>query len=108
MVLPTKKGHSPLHPTMRRAPARPRSLLLRENLQTSTLYPTKDADGNALETEYGLCRFKDHQTVTIQVCVESAHPGAPRAAAPSSSCLLCGAHAQLPDHGGVPNSGNVC
>lgn len=39
----------------------------RENLPTTTLYPTKDADGNPLETEYGLCRFKDHQTVTIQV-----------------------------------------
>lgn len=40
---------------------------LRENLPTTTLYPTKDSDGNPLETEYGLCRFKDHQTVTIQV-----------------------------------------
>ena len=39
----------------------------RENLPTTTLYPTKDSDGNPLETEYGLCRFKDHQTVTIQV-----------------------------------------
>lgn len=39
----------------------------RENLPTTTLYPTKDAEGNPLETEYGLCRFKDHQTVTIQV-----------------------------------------
>ncbi len=44
-----------------------RSLDCRENLPTTTLYPTKDADGNPLETEYGLCRFKDHQTVTIQV-----------------------------------------
>ncbi|CAM9568888.1 unnamed protein product, partial [Sphacelaria rigidula] len=36
-------------------------------LPTTSLYPTKDPEGNPLETEYGLCRFKDHQTVTIQV-----------------------------------------
>ncbi|CAM9305987.1 unnamed protein product [Laminaria digitata] len=47
----------------------------RENLPTTTLYPTKDADGNALETEYGLCRFKDHQTVTIQEMPERAPLG---------------------------------
>ena len=27
----------------------------------------KDEDGNPLETEYGLSKFKDHQTFTIQV-----------------------------------------
>ncbi|CAM9392470.1 unnamed protein product, partial [Hapterophycus canaliculatus] len=47
----------------------------RENLPTTTLYPTKDADGNPLETEYGLCRFKDHQTVTIQEMPERAPLG---------------------------------
>ena len=34
---------------------------------TSAVYPTKDDDGNPLETEYGLSTYKDHQTFTIQV-----------------------------------------
>ncbi|CAM9104625.1 unnamed protein product [Discosporangium mesarthrocarpum] len=47
----------------------------RKNLPTTTLYPTKDPDGNPLETEYGLCHFKDHQTVTIQEMPECAPLG---------------------------------
>lgn len=35
---------------------------------SSAVYPTKDEDGNLLETEYGLSTFKDHQTFSIQVC----------------------------------------
>ncbi|CAM9139800.1 unnamed protein product [Choristocarpus tenellus] len=46
----------------------------RSNLPTTTLYPTKDPDGNPLETEYGLCQFKDHQTVTIQACMPERAP----------------------------------
>ena len=34
---------------------------------SSSVYPTKDEDGNPLETEYGLSTYKDHQTITIQV-----------------------------------------
>eukprot|EP00112_Aurelia_sp_Birch-Aquarium-sp1_P003943 Seg1447.2 transcript_id=Seg1447.2/GoldUCD/mRNA.D3Y31 product="DNA replication licensing factor MCM3" protein_id=Seg1447.2/GoldUCD/D3Y31 len=34
---------------------------------TTSAYPTKDDDGNPLETEYGLSIYKDHQTFTIQV-----------------------------------------
>ena len=34
---------------------------------TTSAYPTKDEDGNPLETEYGLSIYKDHQTFTIQV-----------------------------------------
>ena len=34
---------------------------------SSATYPTKDEDGNLLETEFGLSTYKDHQTFTIQV-----------------------------------------
>jgi len=42
---------------------------------TSTVYPTKDAEGNKLETEYGLCTYKDHQTITLQEMPEKAPMG---------------------------------
>ncbi|KAF6038724.1 MCM3 [Bugula neritina] len=42
---------------------------------SSAVYPTKDEDGNLLETEFGLCTFKDHQTFSIQEMPENAPPG---------------------------------
>lgn len=42
---------------------------------SSTVYPTKDEDGNPLETEYGLSVYKDHQTFTIQEMPEKAPAG---------------------------------
>uniref|UniRef100_A0A6Q2ZEL4 DNA replication licensing factor MCM3 n=1 Tax=Esox lucius TaxID=8010 RepID=A0A6Q2ZEL4_ESOLU len=42
---------------------------------SSTIYPTKDEENNPLETEFGLCTYKDHQTLTIQEMPEKAPAG---------------------------------
>lgn len=44
-------------------------------INTVVTYPTEDAEGNKLETEYGYCKYKDHQVVTIQELPELAPPG---------------------------------
>ncbi|OMO49935.1 Mini-chromosome maintenance, DNA-dependent ATPase [Corchorus olitorius] len=44
-------------------------------LPTGSVYPTKDEHGNLLVTEFGLCQYKDHQTVSIQEVPENAAPG---------------------------------
>lgn len=46
-----------------------------EAMPSSGVYPTKDEDGNLLETEYGLSVYKDHQTFSIQEMPEKAPPG---------------------------------
>jgi len=38
-------------------------------------YPTQDEDGNLLQTEFGLCKFKDHQVITVQEMPEKAPTG---------------------------------
>lgn len=42
---------------------------------TTSVYPTKDEDGNLLETEYGYSKYIDHQTLTIQEMPEKAPAG---------------------------------
>lgn len=46
-----------------------------EAIPSSAVYPTKDEDGNLLETEYGLSVYKDHQTMTLQEMPEKAPAG---------------------------------
>eukprot|EP00897_Mesotaenium_endlicherianum_P007885 jgi/Mesen1/7124/ME000369S06456 len=44
-------------------------------LPTDAVYPTKDDQGNLLVTEYGLCKYKDHQSIAIQEMPENSPPG---------------------------------
>ncbi|KAK7399782.1 hypothetical protein VNO78_10973 [Psophocarpus tetragonolobus] len=44
-------------------------------LPTGSVYPTRDENGNLLVTEFGLCKYKDHQTVSIQEVPENSAPG---------------------------------
>ncbi|KAG0469228.1 hypothetical protein HPP92_018556 [Vanilla planifolia] len=44
-------------------------------LPTGSVYPTRDDNGNLLVTEYGLCEYKDHQTLSMQEVPESSAPG---------------------------------
>ncbi|XP_030439653.2 DNA replication licensing factor MCM3 homolog 3 [Syzygium oleosum] len=44
-------------------------------LPTGSVYPTRDENGNLLVTEYGLCRYKDHQTLSMQEMPENSAPG---------------------------------
>ncbi len=37
-------------------------------LPTGSAYPTRDDDNNLLTTEFGLCIYKNHQVITMQVC----------------------------------------
>ncbi|ONK79391.1 uncharacterized protein A4U43_C01F5880 [Asparagus officinalis] len=44
-------------------------------LPTGSVYPTRDDNGNLLVTEYGLCEYKDHQTLSMQEVPENSAPG---------------------------------
>jgi DNA replication licensing factor MCM3 len=42
---------------------------------TSSVYPTRDENGNLLETEFGLCQYKDYQMLSMQETPETAPLG---------------------------------
>jgi DNA replication licensing factor MCM3 len=42
---------------------------------TSSVTPQTDDDGNPLQTEFGLCLFRDHQRISIQEMPERAPAG---------------------------------
>ncbi|KAL6841409.1 hypothetical protein ACP4OV_028927 [Aristida adscensionis] len=44
-------------------------------LPTGSVYPTRDDGGNLLVTEYGMCEYKDHQTLSMQEVPENSAPG---------------------------------
>ncbi|KAL3624813.1 DNA replication licensing factor MCM3 2 [Castilleja foliolosa] len=44
-------------------------------LPTGSVYPTRDDSGNLLVTEFGLCNYKDHQTLSMQEVPENSAPG---------------------------------
>ena len=52
-----------------------RDVTSHRGLPTSTVYPTRDEDGNLLTTQFGLSRFVDQQTITLQELPETSPPG---------------------------------
>ncbi|OUM61299.1 hypothetical protein PIROE2DRAFT_12720 [Piromyces sp. E2] len=46
-----------------------------DSVPTTTTYPKEDEDGNPLTTEYGLCQYRDFQTISIQEMPERAPAG---------------------------------
>uniref|UniRef100_A0A5B7C825 DNA replication licensing factor MCM3 n=1 Tax=Davidia involucrata TaxID=16924 RepID=A0A5B7C825_DAVIN len=52
-----------------------RDITTNMGLPTGSVYPTRDENGNLLVTEYGLCTYKDHQTLSMQEVPENSAPG---------------------------------
>jgi len=57
-------------------------------LPTGASYPTRDAEGHLLVTEYGRCKYRDNQMITMQELPETAPPGQlPHSGA--CACCVC-------------------
>ena len=52
-----------------------RDQTMTNGVTTSSVYPTEDPENNPLQTEYGFCTYRDHQTITIQEMPERAPAG---------------------------------
>jgi DNA replication licensing factor MCM3 len=52
-----------------------RDQTMTKGVTTTSVYPTEDEEGNPLMTEYGLCTYRDHQTISIQEMPERAPAG---------------------------------
>lgn len=52
-----------------------RDQTMTNGVTTSSVYPQEDEDGDPLLTEYGLCTYRDHQTISIQEMPERAPAG---------------------------------
>ena len=89
-----------------------------ERMPTSAVLPTKDADGNPLEIEHGLCLYKDYQTLVLQEMPEKAKVGQlPRSvdvilehdlvdhAKPGDRVLCVGVYRSLPSQQGGQTTG---
>jgi DNA replication licensing factor MCM3 len=48
------------------------SLASFDAFSSTAAYPTQDEDRNPLQTEFGLSKYKDHQTLTVQEMSEKA------------------------------------
>jgi DNA replication licensing factor MCM3 len=48
---------------------------LGNQLPTGSVYPKEDENGNPLTTEFGLCTYKGHQTISLQEMPERAPAG---------------------------------
>ena len=58
------------------APKPPHTLIRLEDSPLNEYgFPAQDEAGNLLVTEFGLCQYRDHQTLAIQEMPENAPPG---------------------------------